>query len=197
MNQPYNVFASTIIHLLEELEIDYAVGGSFASSMYGESRSSVDIDISIFLPHEKLNSFVHAVEKLGYYVTWDSILDAIIWKTPFNVIDATTGLKADFFLVEQTTPLEQSIFQRRQRLVYDPKTGDSAILYSPEDVIIYKLKWYMEGRMEKHPRDIGAMLLAQGDALDLEYVAYWVNEIGAQDIWEKILADYQRRLGER
>lgn len=197
MNQPYNVFASTIIRLLEELEIDYAIGGSFASSLYGESRSSVDIDISVVVPKEKFEPLVQAVEKLGYYVTWDAILDAMIWKTPFNVIDSTTGFKADLFLVEGGTPLEQSVFKRRQRLIYDPKAGNSAILYSPEDVVVYKLKWYLEGRMEKHPNDIVKMLLAQRDALDLEYIAYWVNEIGAQEVWEKILADYHRRLGDK
>ncbi len=194
MNQPYNVFASAIIHLLEELEIDYGIGGSFASSLYGESRSSVDIDISVVVPKEKFEPLTQAVEKLGYYVTWDAILDAIIWKTPFNIIDSTTGFKADLFLVEGTTPLEQSVFQRRQRLIYDPRTGDSAMLYSPEDVIIYKLKWYLEGRMEKHPNDIVKMLVAQRGALDLEYIAYWANEIGAAKVWEIILADYYRRF---
>jgi len=51
--------------------------------------------------------------------------------------------------------------------------------------------------MEKHPYDIGKMLLTQGDALDFEYIRFWVNEIGAQDIWEKILTDYHRRRGEK
>ncbi len=195
MNQPYNDFASTIIHLLEALEIDYAIGGSFASSLYGESRSSVDIDISVIIPKEKFEPVVQAVEKLGYYVTWDSILDAMIWKTPFNIIDSSTGFKADLFLVEPATPLEQSIFQRRQRRIYDPLSGNSAILYSPEDVIIYKLKWYLEGKMEKHPRDIVSMMLVLKDSLDFEYLEFWVNEIGAQEVWTKILQDYHRRLG--
>lgn len=196
-NQPYNDFTSTIIHLLEELEIDYAVGGSFASSLYGESRSSVDIDISVVMPKEKFEPLVRAVDQLGFYVTWDSIIDAMVWKTPFNIIDSSTGFKADLFLVEQATPLEQSIFERRQRRIYDPKSGSSAILYSPEDVIIYKLKWYLEGKMEKHPRDIASMMLSLKDSLDFEYLEYWVNEIGAQEAWQKILADYRRRLGNK
>ncbi len=190
----YSEFARSIIETLEALQITYAIGGSFASSTFGEARSTLDIDISLVLPLSEATRLVEAIQKLGYYVFLDAILDAAIWSTPFNVIDSESGYKADVFLF-QPTPLEQSVLEHRRRVVYDEKTGASAMLYSPEDAIIYKLKYYLEGQMEKHPRDIAAMLLVQGDELDYEYITHWASEIGALDVWSELLAEYRRRVG--
>jgi len=66
------------------------------------------------------------------------------------------------------------------------------VIYAPEDVIVYKLKYYLEGRMPKHLRDIAAMLVVQGDALDYEYIAEWAGQIGAAEIWSEILAEYRK-----
>lgn len=188
----YQEFTRSIINTLEMHNISYAIGGSFASSSYGEARPSIDIDISVAIQRPELDPLVTALQELGYYITWDSILDALVWRTPFNVIDPGTGYKADFFLVEPSL-LEESILERRKRIVYDTKTGDSAFLYSPEDVIIYKLKYYMDGRAQKHPRDILAMLVVQGQDLDYMYISHWARDLGAQEIWDEILNEYHRR----
>jgi len=94
---------------------------------------------------------------------------------------------------QNPTPLEQQALQRRRYQIYDETSGAQAVLYSPEDVIVYKLKYYLEGRMPKHLRDIGAMLFVQGEALDYGYIAEWAERIGAADVWAEILAEYRRR----
>ncbi len=185
-------FAASIIEALEALDIVYAVGGSFASSVYGEARATVDVDISILLPLEEAQRFVEAIQQLGYYVFLDSIVDSMINKLPFNIIDAVSGYKADMFLVERT-PFEESVLSRCRRVDYDPKMGASAMMYSPEDVIIYKLKYYLMGQSQKHLRDIAAMLIVQGEELDYDYIAYWAQDIGAIDLWNQLLAEYRHR----
>ncbi len=190
-SQSYNSFAHSIINTLESLEISYAIGGSFASSFYGEPRPTVDIDISLVLPFSEAPRFVQAIEKFGYYIYLEGILDALVEHTPFNIIDADSGYKADMFLVENS-PLEQSIFERRRRVVYNVETNAEAWLYSPEDTIIYKLKYYLEGQMPKHPRDILAMLILRSQEMDYEYIAYWVQQIGAEQVWNDMLEQYRR-----
>jgi hypothetical protein len=188
----YFEFAASIIWALESLGIQYAIGGSFASSLYGEARPSIDIDISIVLAEGEGTRFVEAIQKLGYYVYPDSIVDAMIQDMPFNIIDATSGYKADMFLVKPT-PLEQSVLARRRRVTYNPSTNDTAALYSPEDVIIYKLKYFQMGQSQKHLRDIAAMLVVQGDALDYDYIVDWATKIGALDVWNRLLTEHRRR----
>jgi hypothetical protein len=190
-SKTYREFAVSIIETLESLGLQYAIGGSFASSTYGEARTTMDIDISIVLSESDVNKFVEVIQKLGYYVFHDAIVDAMLQNMPFNVIDASSGYKADMFLVEPT-PLEQSILARSRRVVYDTATNATAVLYSPEDVIVYKLKYFLIGRSQKHLRDIGAILAVQGTTLDHDYIARWAQEIGATEVWNQLLVEYRR-----
>jgi hypothetical protein len=187
----YREFAASIIETLESLGLQYAISGSFASSTYGEARTTMDIDISIVLPEPDVNRLVEAIQKLGYYVSHDAIVDAMIQSMPFNIIDASSGYKADMFLVVPT-PLEQSILARSRRVAYDTTINATAVLYSPEDVVIYKLKYFLMGRSQKHLRDISAILIVQGEALDHDYIARWAQEIGATQVWNQLLNEYQR-----
>ena len=191
----FDTFLRSVIETLERLGLPYIIGGSVASSIYGEARSTRDVDVSVMLPLEQVGSFVQSFQSLGYHVFADAIIDAIIARQPFNIIDAQSGYKADIFVVDpqHPTPLEQQALQRRRRQVYDETSGAQAVFYSPEDVIVYKLKYYLEGRMPKHLRDIGAMLVVQGEALDYDYIAEWAERIGAADVWAEILAEYRRR----
>jgi hypothetical protein len=145
-------------------------------------------------PLDQVLPFTEAFQALGYYVFLDAAPDAIIGRQMFNIIDARSGYKADIFPVDPDTPTfqEGQALQRRRPGIYDVSSGAEAVLFSPEDVIVYKLKYYLEGRMTKHLRDIGAMLAALGDALEYAYIAEWANRIGAGEIWTEILAEYHR-----
>ena len=192
-SKTYREFAASIIETLESLGLQYAIGGSFASSTYGEARTTMDIDISVALPESQMQKFVEAIQRLGYYVFLDAIVDAMIQGMPFNIIDAASGYKADIFLVGPT-PLEQSVLARSRRVVYDTTANATAVLYSPEDVVIYKLKYYLMGRSQKHLRDISAILVVQGTVLDYAYISRWALEIGATDVWDQLLTEYRRTL---
>ena len=190
----FNAFLHSVVETLEQLGLTYGIGGSVASSVYGEARSTRDVDISVALPIDQVLSFTAAFESFGYYVSLDAVLDAVIARQPFNIIDARRGYKADIFPIDPDapTPHERAVLERLRRQVYDESDGAEAVMVSPEDVIIYKLKYYLEGRMPKHLRDIGAMLAMQGEVLDSDYIAEWVGRIGAAEIWTEILAEYQR-----
>lgn len=188
----YRAFARSVIEALESLGLTYMIGGSFASMYYSEPRTTVDIDIAVLLPLEEAGRFVEAFEALGYYVSLDSILDAAIHRQPFNIIDAESGYKADFFLIEPTE-LERSALARRRREIYDEETRAETYFYSPEDVIIYKLKYYLSGRMQKHLRDIAAILVVQGERLDFGYIEHWAKESGATEVWQQLSTEYRKR----
>ena len=188
----FNRFLRSIVETLEQLGLTYGIGGSVASSLYGEARSTLDVDISVVLPLDRVLDFTQAFRALGYYAFMDAVLDAIIARQPFNIIDAQRGYKADIFPIDADTPTAQEleILSRLQRHVYDESDGAAAVLYSPEDVIVYKLKYYVLGRIPKHLRDVGAIMTAQGAALDRDYIAFWADRIGAGDVWTELLETY-------
>ena len=157
-----------------------AIGGSVAISIYGEARSTLDVDISVILPAEQVRPFAEAFQALGYYAYLEAIFDAVIAHQPFNIIDARHGFKADIFPVDPDQPTEQErqVFLRSQRRVYDQADGATAEPYTPEDVIIYKLKYYLLGRIPKHLRDIGVIPICARRPLDYAYMASWAAQIG-------------------
>lgn len=189
----YREFTASIIDMLETLGLTYAIGGSFASNAYGEARMTVDIDIAAVLPVDKAKPLVDAAHALGYYLTYDAIVDALVHDLPCHIIDGENGYKVDLFLVKQA-PLDQSVLARRRQLIYDPIANAAAFLYSPEDVIVYKLKYFLSGQSPKHLRDIGAMLIVQGAALDYDYITGWAQELGAGEVWQQLLDEYRRRV---
>jgi len=194
--EDFDEFLHSIITTLENLGFQYAIGGSVASSRYGEPRSTFDVDVNVRLPIEEAGRFVIAFQALDYCVYLDAVVDAFIYKQPFNIIDAESGFKADIFLVDpdEPTELERSAMARRRREMYDPDTRAATYLHSPEDVIIYKLKYYLSGRIDKHLRDIAAMLTVQGDDLDSDYIEQWAARIGATDLWHALVGEYHRRI---
>jgi hypothetical protein len=87
--------------------------------------------------------------------------------------------------------------QRWRRQIYDDRTQAEAALYSPEDVIVYKLKYYVMGQSPKHLRDIAGLLAAQEDRLDLSYIDAWAQRIGAGEVWEQIFAVFRNSQSDR
>ena len=100
----FNRFLRSIVETLEQLGLTYGIGGSVASSLYGEARSTLDVDISVVLPLDRVLAFTQAFQALGYYAFLDAILDAIVAHQPFNIIDAQRGYKADIFPVDSDAP---------------------------------------------------------------------------------------------
>ncbi len=63
---------------------------------------------------------------------------------------------------------------------------------SPEDVIISKMRYYQEGGSEKHLRDITGVLRVQGDRIDRDYIAQWVDRFRVLEVWQAILLRIQK-----
>jgi len=190
----YERFCHKIINALKALEIEYMIGGSFASSLYGEPRPTQDIDIAITLPLERVGAFVQAIQALGLYIDHEMALQSIVHPIPFNILEIETALKADIYIMRPTA-LEAAALERRQLEIYDPQGGDSAYFCSPEDVIIYKLIYYRQGGQTKHLRDIGAILLLRGEELDLAHIYQWAKRLDLLPVWDLALDEFERRQG--
>jgi hypothetical protein len=51
-----------LARILERLGVRYCIGGSVASSVYGEVRTTLDVDFVTDLDLERIDAFVAAVE---------------------------------------------------------------------------------------------------------------------------------------
>jgi hypothetical protein len=152
-----------LIQTLDACGVRYAISGSLASSVYSEIRYTYDIDLTIQMTVDQVAPFIENVQELGWYISPEGVAKAVTQGGDFQVIDGMVGVKADCYVTApHITPRQQRTLARARIKTYNAQ-GHQAVFFSPEDVILYKLEWYMLGKSEKHLRDIGAILITQGD----------------------------------
>ena len=172
------------VNALERLEIPYLIVGSFASSIWGEPRLTMDIDIVIDLRSDQIVSLCEAFPAPEFYVSEAAAREAVARRRQFNVLHPSSANKIDFMIPRDEAWSRLQLTRGRLRR-YD---GDIDLqVCSPEDVIIAKMRFYKEGQSPKHLRDIAGVLDLQGESLDREYIAKWAQTMKLQEVWQSIL----------
>ncbi len=152
-----------VLAVFDQLQIQYMLVGSYASSHYGEARSTHDIDMVIDLPSDKVDTLVESFDSKRYYLSKLALREGRM----ANLIDTTSADKIDFFLL-QDDPIARSEFARRRSwklLELD------VVVASAEDTILAKLDWGRQiGGSERQQRDVLEILRTQSGNLDLDYL---------------------------
>lgn len=185
--------AELLRHVTAALEaegIPYMIGGSQASIYYGEPRLTQDIDIVAALEPTALVALLRRFPPADFYVSEEAAREAVETRGQFNIIHPASGLKVDIF-VNKDTAYDRLRLERRQRLPLVP--GQDAWFARPEDVILYKLIYFHEGRSELHVRDVIGILRVSGGELDSRYIADWAERLGLGGLWQAVL---KRAAGE-
>ncbi len=81
--------------LLEGAGIPYMVVGSFASTVHGEPRTTLDLDLVIDPTPASLDLFLASVDMDAFYVDPDVARDALRARSMFNIVDMNSAWKAD------------------------------------------------------------------------------------------------------
>jgi hypothetical protein len=172
------------IQVLDQLGIRYAIIGSFASGVWGESRFTQDIDFLIELSPAQVSLLCTSFPEAEFYVSETAARSAVADSSQFNVIHPASGNKIDFMIAGRTAWAAEQLARRRRVLVLPNQKAEVA---APEDVILGKLVYYREGGSEKHIRDITGILAISGDLVDRDYVAKHAAALGVQAIWQAIV----------
>ena len=176
------------LRVLEQLNIPYAVVGSFASGVWGESRFTQDIDILVELKLQDVPALCAAFPEAEFYVSQSAANDAVARHGQFNVINPTSGTKIDFMIAGSSSWVRAQL-ERRKRIPFFPDQ-DGAVA-TAEDIILGKLVYYREGGSDKHLRDIAGILKCSGELVDRDYVSRFAAQLGVLEIWENVLATIQ------
>jgi hypothetical protein len=172
---------SQVATILDGLGIRYALGGSMASSLVGEPRSTVDVDIAIKLEHEAGAALLDRVSA-EFYVPIDSARVAIEAHSSFNLIDTAHGLKVDLFVLGEGL-LDRMQIERRMNITI-PGFADGLWVTSPEDQVLRKLDWYRSSghESERQWRDVVGILRVHGDAMDTSYLDETARELDLRSL---------------
>ena len=143
MNAPDLIAAVIpVVKAFEQLNIDYHIGGSVASSVFGFPRSTIDADLVADIRLKHVDSLVNHLSTT-YYIDGDSIRSAFRRKSSFSIIHLATMIKVDVFILKARA-FDQEEFKRVQ-LKTLPEDDRLPRFASPEDVILNKLEWYKMG----------------------------------------------------
>jgi hypothetical protein len=175
---PGDVFRRIVEHL-DRRDIGYMLVGSFASTYFGASRTTYDLDIVIEATPDQLRGLVADLNADDYYAELDAALDACRHESLFNVIDSATGWKIDLIFRKSRAFDHEEFRRRRAAKLYDIQL----FVASAEDVIISKLEWAKLGGSQRQIEDVAKVLAAQWKTLDRVYLSKWIGELELQELW--------------
>src|SRR5581483_10475639 len=89
-----------VVRVLEDLDINYFIGGSVASGRYGIPRLTRDVDFIADLSEEKIGAFVAALQA-DFYVDDLAVRRAVRSQRSFNLIHFETAWKVDIFIQQK------------------------------------------------------------------------------------------------
>lgn len=181
MSDPVTV-ALRAAEALELCGLRYLVGGSLASSISGEPRSTLDVDMVVAMSEADLPRVVAALRH-EFEVDDRAFARAVRDRSSANVFHRPTAIKVDLFIAGGS-PLDDEQMGRRQRVQVTAAPERYLYVYRPEDILLQKLRWFRAGNevSDRHWRDILGIVLVQGDALDREYLRRGAETLGVSDL---------------
>lgn len=183
------VALSPVIEAFNQLSIQYYIGGSVASSIYGMARATMDVDIIADIKEYHVSKLKQLFEN-EYYIDEDMIIGAIKTASSFNLIHFDTAYKIDVFIYKDE-PHQRNAIERKVKDKFDDELEHEYYFSAPEDIIIAKLQWFVQGNKisERQWLDVIGVLKVQSNKLDLRYLETWSKKLGFYGLLKKAFSE--------
>jgi hypothetical protein len=174
-------FISLFVAPLEAAGIQYMITGSVASSIYGEPRNTLDIDLVVLIQPDQIPLLPQLFPEDDFYLPPADVVAIESRREAhghFNIIHHHTGLKADIYLSRNHPSLPWALAHTRR-----VQTGTCEITVAPpEYVILHKLDSHRESGHQRHLRDIAGMIEQQD--LDLVFLNTSIHSLHLEPQWQ-------------
>lgn len=169
-----------VARALESSGVAYFLGGSMASSLQGEPRSTNDLDFVVDLHEEQVDQLA-TILGADFEVDPPSLREAARLKSSWHIYFLPSVLKIDLF-IRRSSPFDDSEFSRCRLM--EIKEGQQIQVKSPEDTILRKLLWFRAGGEVSTTqwRDVVEVLRVSAAGLDPSYLDHWAHSLGVTDL---------------
>lgn len=166
--------------------VRYVLGGSLASTAFGEPRSTLDVDFAADLDASSLPIFLRELGP-GFLVDEVWARSATQQRRSFQLMHEATLVRVDVF-VPSWDGLHAWKWQHRRQLAIDDYMLD---VTAPEGIVLQKLLWYRAGGevSDRQWRDVLGVLKAQKGRLDQSALQEWSVRLGIQDLLERVTTE--------
>jgi hypothetical protein len=165
------------IDALETLAIPYMLVGSFSGNFYGIGRLNKNATFVIQLGTQSVSRIA---DRLGPQFR----LDPKTTTMPTWHILEVVGL---YFAIElfqlSDDPHDQERFRRRRRVKLFNREAN---IPTVEDVIITKLRWFLQRQRSTDRGDVRNIVAVQGNRIDWDYVYSWCDQNGTRALLDDI-----------
>lgn len=174
-----------VARALERAGVEYMVGGSVASSAHGEPRSTRDVDFAVRMTETDVPRFVEALGP-DFAVDEVALCNAARMGQSVNIFFLPSFLKIDLF-IRGRDEYDRSEFSRKVEIEF--ASGVRLSASSPEDILLWKLRWYRMGGevSDQQWRDVLGLLRVSGSVMEMDYVRAWAVRHGVDDLLDRAL----------
>lgn len=156
-----------IVSFLEDAEIPYMVIGGIANLVWGVTRATQDVDITVQVSEEDFPDFLREIGKAFSILPADP--ENFVRDTRVLPVQTSNGIRID--LIFAGLPYEETALGRAREIAIQ---GFPVRICSPEDLIIHKI-------ISERPRDredVEGIFRQQGSNLDFVYLDPIVRQLG-------------------
>ena len=167
--------------IFETLGISYYITGGVAASVYGDPRTTRDLDLVIEFIRDNIYQLVEALETAGFYCPPGAVEDIQEGRgRVLSVTHMTLVLNADIVL-NSNTEFDRSKMARRRLEALDSAGVEQFWIASPEDVVLAKLLWRQQSQSQKQWTDVLGIMKVQAEILERGYLTEWAEKLGLVD----------------
>ena len=169
-----------VSQLLDSAGIAFMLTGSVAMNYYAQPRMTRDIDLVVALLPAKVESFM-ALFAADYYVDRQTVVNAVVQRSMFNLIHNVTVIKIDCIVLKSDAYRQEEFARRKQIDLGDFQTW----IVSREDLILSKLHWAKDSKSELQLRDVRNLL---GPDCDRGYLLSRAERLGLHEFLREVLS---------
>ena len=192
MNAPAQALSS-LAGILGELNIQWVLVGSMASSIHGTVRTTQDVDVVIRLPPGKLTPLTEALDR-EFSADPELKRENFALGRPANIFHKESYFKIDIFPVTGDTAQRAQLERARIEEVMLDAVHLRIPVSTAEDILVAKLRWWRAaGESYKQWEDMRGLLIVSRAKLDISYIRAWAGQLNPMEPLERLLHESEAR----